>query len=179
MKKLKLLGFAPLLLAGVMMSAHADESTAGRVVDDSTITTKVKAALVGDTDVSALKVHVKTYKGTVQLNGQVETAEEKAAAEERASKVEGVVEVKNNLTVGETHHTAGKMMNDTEITTKVKAAFVGSPVVKASQINVTTKGGVVTLAGFADTAEAKTEAERLAGQVENVQRIANNVQVRQ
>ncbi len=178
MKKLSMIGIAASLMLGGAMAANAEDSSAGRVVDDSAITTKVKAALVGENDVSALKVHVKTYEGTVQLNGRVETAEQKAAAEAAASKVEGVKSVKNNLSVGEYHHGAGKMMDDTAITTKVKAAFAGSPVVKATQIGVTTKGGVVTLSGFADTAESKAEAERLAGEVSHVHKVANNVEVR-
>ena len=179
MKKLSMIGIAAsLMLSGAMAANAVEDSSAGRVVDDSAITTKVKAALVGEKDVSALKVHVKTYEGTVQLNGRVETAEQKAAAEAAASKVEGVKAVKNNLTVGESHHSAGKMMDDTAITTKVKAAFAGSPVVKATQIGVKTRGGVVTLSGFADTAESKAEAERLAGEVAHVSKVKNNVEVR-
>ena len=179
MKKLSMIGIAASLMLGGAMAANAAESSAGRVVDDAAITTKVKAALVGEKDVNALKVHVKTYDGTVQLNGRVETADQKANAEAAASKVEGVKSVKNNLTVGEYHHGAGKMMDDTAITAKVKAAFAGSPVVKATQIGVTTKGGVVTLSGFADTAESKAEAERLAGEVSHVSKVKNTVEVRQ
>ena len=178
MKKMKFLSLASFVLVGSIMTANA-ETTPGRVIDDSAITTKVKAALVGEKDVSSLKVHVKTYKGRVQLNGHVDTQEEKDAAQEAASKVEGVVKVKNNLVVGKMHHSAGKAIDDTEITTKVKAALIGSPEVKASQVSVTTKGGVVTLAGFADNATAKTEAERLAHQVDDVHSVVNNVQIRQ
>ena len=178
MRNFKIIGLAPMLLMGAMLCANAAESTPGRVMDDSAITTKVKAALVGEKDVSALKVHVKTYKGRVQLNGHVDTQAEKDAAEATAAKVEGVVKVKNNLVVGKLHHTAGKTIDDTEITTKVKTAFVGSPEVKATQISVTTKGGVVTLAGFADNVTAKVEAERLTHQVEDVKSVVNNVQIR-
>lgn len=166
-----------MFLVGGAASA-AEQSTAARVIDDSAITTKVKAALVEDKDVHALKVHVKTYKGQVQLNGYVETDEQKQSAEAVASKVEGVTSVQNNLKVGKVHHSLGKAIDDTAITTKVKAAFAGSSAVKATQINVDTKGGVVTLSGFADNAAEKSEAERLAHQVKHVHRVVNNIELR-
>jgi len=177
-KKSIISGIIPaVILACGVMSASA-ESTTARVIDDSTITAKVKAALMGEKDVSSMKVHVKTYKGQVQLNGHVDTADQKAAAEAAASKVDGVTSVQNNLQVGAVKHSMGKAMDDTAITTKVEAALAGSPVVKASQISVTTKGGVVTLSGFADNAEAKSEAERLAQNVKHVQSVENDIALR-
>ena len=136
-KKSIISGIIPaVILACGVMSASA-ESTAGRVIDDSTITAKVKAALMDEKDVSSMKVHVKTYKGQVQLNGHVDTADQKTAAEAAASKVDGVKSVQNNLEVGPVKHSMGRAMDDTAITTKVEAALAGSPVVKASQISVT------------------------------------------
>ncbi len=169
---------AILVLGGAGLAAGAADSSAGRVLDDSTITAKVKSALVSEKDVSAMKVHVKTYEGTVQLNGHVDTSGQKMAAESAASKVEGVKQVQNNLTVGEHERSAGQAIDDTAITAKVKAAFAESAAVKASQVSVHTRGGVVTLSGFADSLDSKAEAERLAGEVSNVKRVENDVQVR-
>jgi osmotically-inducible protein OsmY len=74
------------------------EST-GEYVDDSAITTKVKAELVRDPIVKALQVDVKTFKGVVQLSGFVDNANQKAQAEADAKTVNGVKDVKNNITV--------------------------------------------------------------------------------
>jgi osmotically-inducible protein OsmY len=74
------------------------EST-GEYIDDSTVTTKVKAAFVKDPLVKALDVKVDTFKGTVQLSGFVDTSEQKTRAEEVAAGVNGVRAVKNNITV--------------------------------------------------------------------------------
>ncbi len=169
--------FAIAMTVGLLLGGVASAS-AGRALDDTAITTKVKAELVGDKAVSALKVHVETYKGEVQLNGNVATEEQKAAAEADALKVEGVTKVVNNLTVGKTSRSAGTVIDDSTITTKVKAEFVGSSIVKASQIDVTTKDGVVTLSGFASTKAAKTEAERIAKRTKGVHSVENNVEVR-
>ncbi len=74
------------------------EST-GEYVDDSVITSRVKAALVADPVTKAREISVETFKGTVQLSGFVTTAQEKDRAGEIARKTKGVVEVKNNITV--------------------------------------------------------------------------------
>jgi osmotically-inducible protein OsmY len=78
----------------------ATEQTAanvGRVVDDSVITGKVKAALVADPTTKAHQIEVETFKGTVQLSGFVENADARRRAGELAKNVEGVRDVKNSL----------------------------------------------------------------------------------
>ena len=79
-------------------STRTSESTGG-YIDDSVITTKVKAELVEDPVTKAYQINVKTFKGVVQLSGFVNTAEEKEKAGEIARKVKGVVDVKNNINV--------------------------------------------------------------------------------
>ena len=74
------------------------EST-GEYVDDSAITTKVKAELVRDPVVKALQVDVTTFKGVVQLSGFVDNANQKAQAEADAKTVNAVKDVKNNIVV--------------------------------------------------------------------------------
>src|SRR4051812_31036149 len=74
------------------------EST-GEYVDDSTITTKVKAQFVKDPVVKAIDVKVETFKGVVSLSGFVNTADEKARAEQVAASVQGVRQVNNNITL--------------------------------------------------------------------------------
>lgn len=88
----------PLMLSSGCAGTPTKEST-GEYVDDSAITTKVKAALVHDPIVKALQVDVTTFKGVVQLSGFVDTADQKAQAGSVAKTVAGVVEVKNNLVV--------------------------------------------------------------------------------
>jgi hyperosmotically inducible periplasmic protein len=77
----------------------ATRESTGEYIDDATITTKVKAAYVKDPVVKALQVNVDTFKGTVQLSGFVDTAEQKARAEQLAQGITGVAGVKNNITV--------------------------------------------------------------------------------
>lgn len=78
---------------------QAAASNAGRVVDDSAITAKVKAALVGDPQTKAHQINVETFQGTVQLSGFVDSANARARALEVARNVDGVKEVKDGLEV--------------------------------------------------------------------------------
>jgi osmotically-inducible protein OsmY len=79
-------------------SGPADTSM-GQKVDDSAITTKVKAELLGAKNVKSTHIHVKTVKGVVNLTGTVPSAEDKSAAEEVVANVSGVASVKNHLKI--------------------------------------------------------------------------------
>ena len=78
--------------------SRTKEST-GEYVDDSVITSSVKAALIADPVTKAREIKVETFKGTVQLSGLVATAQEKDKAAEIARKTKGVVEVRNNIII--------------------------------------------------------------------------------
>lgn len=88
--------FAVALISCASNRTH--EST-GQYVDDSTITTKVKAALLADPDVSGLDVKVETFKGVVQLSGFVNDQRQATRAVELARSVDGVRKVENKLSV--------------------------------------------------------------------------------
>ncbi|MFM0736195.1 BON domain-containing protein [Paraburkholderia xenovorans] len=90
------------LNATAQTSASAPSSaseTIGQHVDDGTITTKVKADLLGAKNVKSTHIHVKTRKGVVYLTGSVPSAEDKAAALQVVENVNGVTSVKNHLKV--------------------------------------------------------------------------------
>lgn len=83
---------------GGCAGSQTREST-GEFVDDSVITTKIKSAFVADKEVSALKISVETFKGTVQLSGFVNSRSEAAKAEQLAWNVKGVKSVRNDIQV--------------------------------------------------------------------------------
>jgi hyperosmotically inducible protein len=85
-------------LTGGCAATPTSDST-GQYVDDTTITTKVKSALLGDDAVKSFEIKVETVKGVVQLSGFVDTSDQKSAAEKDASAVSGVKNVQNNLIV--------------------------------------------------------------------------------
>ena len=75
------------------------ERTVGTVVDDATITAKVKTALIDNSGTSAGQINVETRQGVVQLSGFVNDTDEKLTAGNLASNVGGVHHVDNELEI--------------------------------------------------------------------------------
>lgn len=97
-----ILGLVSILAVGAYSSgcaATATKDSTGQYVDDSTITTKVKAVLLGDDMVKSFEIKVETMKGVVQLSGFVDNEDQKRAAKKDAESVAGVQDVKNDLIV--------------------------------------------------------------------------------
>jgi osmotically-inducible protein OsmY len=88
--------FAVIAALTACSGAPTRQST-GEVLDDSVITTKVKAAFVEDKTVSALDIKVDTFKGNVQLSGFADNRQEIQRAGEIAREVRGVESVKNDI----------------------------------------------------------------------------------
>jgi hyperosmotically inducible periplasmic protein len=153
--------------------------SAGEQVDDSAVTAKVKTALARDPSTSAYRIDVETFRGEVQLNGFVSSADMKSSATRVAKSVEGVKTVSNNLRVGDGDRTAGEVVDDTVITAKVKTALATDPVVAAHQVNVETREGVVQLAGFVDNGDQKAKASELTRRVAGVKQVDNQLEVKQ
>lgn len=79
--------------------AVACGKTVGETIDDATITTRVKTALINAPDVGALSIDVDTFKGVVTLSGRVKTPDEASRAMTVARGIDGVREVKSALQV--------------------------------------------------------------------------------
>lgn len=85
-------------VVGACTPSRSRESV-GEVIDDTTITTRVKAALIEDPQVKAREVNVETSRGVVQLSGFVGKPEDASRAVALAQKVPGVKSVKNDIRV--------------------------------------------------------------------------------
>jgi osmotically-inducible protein OsmY len=77
----------------------AKSESAGEFVDDTVITTKVKAAVFEDASLKSAEINVETFKGIVQLTGFVKSAGDIKKAVALARAVKGVVSVKNDMIV--------------------------------------------------------------------------------
>ena len=73
--------------------------TTGGAIDDSTITAKVKSALIDSSDTKADDIKVETRGGVVQLSGYVANEAQKSAATKVAQSVAGVKSVNNSISV--------------------------------------------------------------------------------
>ena len=101
-KRHRTLGFVVciLLITGFLGCASTPtRESSGQYVDDSSITTRVKAAIFDDPSQKVLQINVETFKGEVQLSGVVDSAQNVRKAGEVARGVRGVRSVKNDLIV--------------------------------------------------------------------------------
>lgn len=85
--------------ANVAAATGQAADKAGAVIDDATITTKVKAAVLAEPGLKALQINVDTRDGNVTLNGTVDTPALKERAMQVAQGVEGVKTVSDQLVV--------------------------------------------------------------------------------
>lgn len=175
---------ATLIVAVALFTAVACVSTRtqksmGEQIDDTVITSKVKAELIGDPLTKAHEIDVEVFKGRVQLNGFVRSDAMRNHAVTLARGVNGVVAVDNNLKLkaaGE--RTEGEAVDDATLTTRVKSALASDTRTNAFQINVETRESVVLLAGFVNTAGGRTAAGEVARTVTGVARVDNQLAVK-
>ena len=90
------------MLAAVFVTMLGCASTAskegtGEYIDDTVITTKVKAAILNEETLKSAEVNVETFKGVVQLSGFVNSEADIAKAASVARGVKGVTSVKNDM----------------------------------------------------------------------------------
>lgn len=84
------------LIAVGCASTPKQEGTA-EYIDDSILTTKVNAAILGEPTLSSVEINVETFKGDVQLSGFVNSSADISKAVEVANNVIGVKSVKNDM----------------------------------------------------------------------------------
>ena len=88
------------LIAALMgCSQTKTQESTGQTIDDSAITTKVKAAIFEDPTLKSLQINVKTFKGEVQLSGFVDSVQSVVKAGGVSTGVKDVTSVKNDLIV--------------------------------------------------------------------------------
>ena len=86
-----------MLAATLGCASTANKEGTGEYIDDSVITTKVKAAVFNDPVLKSAEINVETFKGVVQLSGFVSTDADIRKSIELARSVKGVASVKNDM----------------------------------------------------------------------------------
>ncbi len=114
---------------------------------DDEIADRVKNALLRDATVEGHEVSVTVKNQKVYLDGEADTYYEKEHAGDVASRIAGVVEVKNDLTV----QYEWTWKSDRQIKADIEDEFFWSPYVDSDDIAVKVENGVATLTGKADS----------------------------
>jgi hyperosmotically inducible protein len=142
---------------------------------DSALSSKIDESLEASTAVKARQVNIQTHEGVVYLTGVVDSEDARREAGRIAWRTAGVDGVVNDLTVGE--RTVGDWVDDTLISSRLKAKLIADTGVRASDINVSSSQGVVTLIGRVRTSAMKQDAERIARGITGVTDVHNELVV--
>jgi hyperosmotically inducible protein len=177
------------------------DRTLGQIIDDATITTRIKTALLADNEVNGLRINVDTLDGNVVLTGAAESDAQIHHAGELAAHVEGVQSVDNRISLWKAEdsgprivvraqiednaasdkqagrRTAGEVIDDAWINIRVKATLLRDEKIPGLQINVDTLNKVVTLTGRLGSAEQAQKAVRLATAINGVKSVNDKLQV--
>jgi osmotically-inducible protein OsmY len=145
-------------------------------MSDAWVMMKVKTTLWFHRSVNGFKTEVNDVKdGIVTLTGEATSQAQKDLTTEYAKDVEGVKDVKNEMTVAvaKTSRTVGQNIDDASITAQVKMMLLYHRSTSALNTSVTTKKGVVTLVGKAKNATEKDLATKLVNDVNGVKSVKN------
>ena len=148
---------------------------------DGWLGVKVKTALLFHRNVSATKTSVNVTNGTVTLSGEASSAAQKDLTTEYAKDVEGIKDVRNEMTIARTPAPAGETLgdkiDDASITAQVKSSLLSHRSTSAVKTKVETTDGVVTISGTAKNAAEKSLVTKLVTDIEGVNSVVNNMTV--
>jgi hyperosmotically inducible protein len=161
-----------LMAFGVATSVAQDGPLAAQSAD--ALEQRVRDALRAGRVAGADRIRIEARDGVLQLSGFVDSEDILAEALQTAKSVRGVVTVRNDLLVRDTHSTAGQAADDTVIAARVRQR-IRSAVAADADIHVVVSDGVVQLSGYADSAEVKNRAADVASAVVGVQDVRNHI----
>ena len=148
--------------------------SAGTRDRDEGISAKIEESLEASSEVQARQVHVKTREGVVYLTGVVDSADARREAGRIAWGTRGVDGVVNDLTAGQR---TVSWVDDVKISSRVKSMLIADIDVRASDIDVSTSQGVVTLIGRVHSTEMKQDAGRISRAIAGVTDVHNELVV--
>ena len=96
-RKIATIASVSLMAMALGCASTAKQEGSGEYVDDTVVTTKVKAAIFNEPSLKSAEINVETFKGVVQLSGFVSSPAAESTAVAVARKVDGVKSVKNDM----------------------------------------------------------------------------------
>jgi hyperosmotically inducible periplasmic protein len=148
---------------------------------DAWLKEKVKFTLLFHRSVNAEKTEVDVKDGIVTLRGNAESLAQQELTAEYARDVDGVKDVKNEMTILKTgEQTPGKTdqeIDDASITAQVKMAMLLHRSTSVLHTTVKTKRGVVTIGGKAGSAAEKDLVAKLVGDIQGVKSVNNRMTI--
>lgn len=148
---------------------------------DAWLRDKVKVALLFHRSVSAAKTEVEVTDGVVTLRGVAASQSQKELTTEYARDVEGIKDVKNEMTVSQASkkapRTLGEKVDDASITAQVNMSLLNHRSTSVINTTVKTKRGVVTVGGKAKNSAEKDLVTKLVADINGVKSVKNRMTI--
>src|SRR5450830_70266 len=158
--------------------APSPSTTIGTEIDGSVVSTRVKSALLADPDIKGFDFKIATRKGEVQLSGFVDNQPQIERAVAVVHAIEGVKSIDNKLSLKGAPTTIGNKVDDSIVTTQVKAALLADANIKSLDIAAVTRQGVVQLSGFVNNQTQMDRAIEVARGIEGVNSVSNEMSLK-
>jgi len=172
-------GCAPVVVGGAAAGGYAvgsDERSSEQISEDIRLSGAINKRLAEDDLLGSMSIDVDVVEGYATLSGVLKTEKQAQRAVELAKSVEGVRGVRDNLQIGERSFSG--VASDSWISSQVKTKLVAEPGIKSLNIDVDVYQGIVTLTGLVGDTTQKTRALELAGEVEGVVKVVDNLKVK-
>ena len=170
-------------LPGVKRVDNKLESKGGNPAknSDAWIAMTAKTILLFHRNVSGTKTEIEVKEGNVTLRGSATSEAQKDLTTEYVKDVEGVKDVKNDMTVEKTGKTAvekvQETIDDVSITSQVKIALLFHRSTNVLAIKVSTNNGIVTVSGVAKNGAEKDLITKLVNNINGVKGLKNEMSV--
>jgi osmotically-inducible protein OsmY len=142
---------------------------------------KVKLALLFHRNVNASQTSVEVKDGIVTLKGEASSLAQKELSTEYAKDIEGVKEVRNEMTLATTpekaERTEGEKIDDASVTAQVKTALWTHRSTSSVKTKVETRNGEVTLTGIAKNEAEKSLVTKLVADIQGVTSVKNQMTI--
>jgi hypothetical protein len=164
------------LLVAAFAPAALAERSAGETLDDATLATRVKGALVDSDKVTANHINVEVYQGAVQLGGFVESTTEHEAALAATRRIGAAKEVIDAMVVLPGHRSLGQTVDDASAQVALKAKLAEIEGLGAAhKINTEVKQGHALLSGFLGHADQIAKAGEIAKGIGGITKVHNKI----
>lgn len=149
--------------------------------EDTWIGRKVRLSLLFHRNVDVLHTSIEVEGGIVTLRGEASSAAQKELTGEYARDIDGVREVRNDMTVAAaprpSERTAGEKLDDASISAQVKTALLTHRATSAVNAVVKTREGEVTLTGIAKNGAEKSLVSKVIADIPGVVTVKNEMTV--
>lgn len=147
------------------------------IENDNIITQQIRSSIALEPKLNGVDVTVNTKNGIVTLSGKIYSSQQNKLIIYIIESIEGIRSVNNNLQIIN-KETASQYIEDTSITTKIKAKLLNDNITSGLHIKVKTIRGVVYLKGTVKNLIQLKNAEKIAKNTSGVKKVHNKIIVK-